>query len=59
MKARDADAILERQEFQLAPFYGRTYSDINTAPSQRISDHAPSTLDLPLMEPQSAVSRTQ
>jgi len=59
VKARDADAILERQEFQRAPFYGLTYSDINTAPSQRISDHAPSALDLPLMEPQSAVSRTQ
>jgi len=58
VKVRDADAILEREEFQLAPFYGRTYAEINTALGQRISDHAPSTLDLPLMEPQSAVSRT-
>jgi endonuclease/exonuclease/phosphatase family metal-dependent hydrolase len=47
------------EEFQLAPFYGRTYPEINTAPGKRISDHAPSTLDLPLMEPQLTTSRAQ
>jgi endonuclease/exonuclease/phosphatase family metal-dependent hydrolase len=47
------------EEFQLAPFFGRTYPEINTALGKRISDHAPSTLDLPLMEPQLATSRTQ
>lgn len=34
--------------FQLAPFLGRTLPQINTALAQRISDHCPITLDLPL-----------
>jgi hypothetical protein len=42
----------ERQEsgvpFQFAPFLGRTLPQINTALAQRISDHCPITLDLPL-----------
>lgn len=32
----------------LAPWYGRTLMDLNTSPTERISDHAPITVDLPL-----------
>ena len=32
----------------LAPWYPRTLVDLNTSPSERISDHAPITVDLPL-----------
>jgi hypothetical protein len=35
-------------ERQFAPFLGRTLPKINTALAQRISDHCPITLDLPL-----------
>ena len=59
VKTRHPASLAASEEFQLAPFYGRTYPEINTAPGKRISDHAPSTLDLPLMEPQLASSRTQ
>jgi hypothetical protein len=42
----------ERQQlgepFQFAPFFGRTLPQINTALAQRISDHCPIVLDLPL-----------
>jgi endonuclease/exonuclease/phosphatase family metal-dependent hydrolase len=43
---------VERQDsgeaFQFAPFLGRTLPQINTALAQRISDHCPITVDLPL-----------
>jgi endonuclease/exonuclease/phosphatase family metal-dependent hydrolase len=52
-------SVAANEEFQLAPFYGRTYPEINMAFGKRISDHAPSSLDLPLMEPELASSRTQ
>jgi endonuclease/exonuclease/phosphatase family metal-dependent hydrolase len=57
-KTRHPVSVAAGEEFELAPFYGRTYPEINTARGKRISDHAPSTLDLPLMEPQLASSRT-
>jgi hypothetical protein len=37
--------------FQLAPFFGRTLREINTALGKRASDHCPITLDLPLTAP--------
>lgn len=33
---------------QLAPVYARTMMPLNNAPAERISDHAPITVDLPL-----------
>jgi hypothetical protein len=36
---------------QLAPFFGRTLREINTALGKRTSDHCPITLDLPLTAP--------
>lgn len=54
VKTRNPASAAAGEEFQLAPFYGRTYPEINVALGKRISDHAPSTLDLPLMEPQLA-----
>ena len=37
--------------YQFAPHYGRTLSDINDAIEDRISDHRPILVDLPLKEP--------
>jgi hypothetical protein len=59
VKTPHAASVASEEEFQMAPFYGRTYPEINTALGKRISDHAPSTLDLALMEPQLASSKTQ
>ena len=39
------------QPFQFAPHFGRTLKEINEAPKDRISDHAPIMVDLPLGEP--------
>ena len=36
---------------QFAPHFGRTLKEINEAPKERISDHAPIMVDLPLGEP--------
>jgi hypothetical protein len=36
---------------QLAPFFGRTLRETNTALGKRTSDHCPITLDLPLTPP--------
>jgi hypothetical protein len=37
-----------------APFFGRTFPEVNTALRKRISDHGPSTLDMPLTPPRLA-----
>ena len=37
---------------KFAPHFGRTLKAINEAPKERISDHAPIMVDLPLAEPQ-------
>jgi hypothetical protein len=36
---------------RFAPHFGRTLKALNDAPKERISDHAPITVDLPLAEP--------
>jgi endonuclease/exonuclease/phosphatase family metal-dependent hydrolase len=41
----------ERQPHQFAPHFGRTLKSLNEALRDRISDHAPITVDLPLAEP--------
>jgi endonuclease/exonuclease/phosphatase family metal-dependent hydrolase len=39
------------QSYRFAPHFGRTLADINEAIADRISDHRPLVLDLPLAEP--------
>ena len=39
------------QPHQFAPHFGRTLKELNEAPKERISDHAPIVVDLPLGEP--------
>lgn len=41
----------EEGPYQLAPHFGRTLSLINSSLEQRISDHHPISVDLPLQEP--------
>jgi endonuclease/exonuclease/phosphatase family metal-dependent hydrolase len=40
------------QPHRFAPHFGRTLKELNDAVKDRISDHAPITVDLPLAEPQ-------
>jgi endonuclease/exonuclease/phosphatase family metal-dependent hydrolase len=42
-----------KQPYRFAPHAGRTLHRLNFAPSDRISDHSPMTVDLPLQEPRS------
>jgi hypothetical protein len=34
----------------LTPYYGRTLRNLNSALEERLSDHAPITVDLPLVQ---------
>jgi hypothetical protein len=36
---------------KFAPHFGRTLKLVNEAPKERISDHAPIMVDLPIAEP--------
>jgi len=38
-------------KYQFAPHFGRTLMELNSAPDEDLSDHAPMTVDLPLNEP--------
>lgn len=46
------------QLHQFAPHFGRTLKELNEAPKERISDHAPILVDLPLGEPPLAMPAT-
>ncbi len=41
----------ERGLYRFAPHFGRTFSEVNEVVPDRISDHRPMTVDLPLNEP--------
>ena len=41
-----------KQSYRFAPHFGRTLDDLNEAVEERISDHRPILVDLPLGEPQ-------
>lgn len=41
----------EKQPHRFAPHFGRTLAELNDAPADAISDHAPITADLPFAEP--------
>ncbi len=41
----------KRGSYRFAPHFGRTYSEVNKVITDRISDHRPLTVDLPLNEP--------
>jgi endonuclease/exonuclease/phosphatase family metal-dependent hydrolase len=41
----------EQGSYRFAPHFGRTFSEVNEVVSDRISDHRPLTIDLPLLEP--------
>ena len=41
----------EKSSYRFAPHFGRTYTEINEIVADRISDHRPLTVDLPLGEP--------
>jgi len=45
------DPYDEKQPHRFAPHFGRTLKLLNDGPKDRISDHAPLTVDLPLAEP--------
>src|ERR1700755_960291 len=38
----------EKRTEAMAPWYARTMVDLNTSPAEKISDHAPITVDLPV-----------
>jgi hypothetical protein len=38
-------------KYQFAPHFARTLMELNSAPEESLSDHAPITVDLPLTEP--------
>jgi hypothetical protein len=51
-----------RDQFQphrFAPHFGRTLTDLTEGPKNRISDHSPLIVDLPLREPPSIVRMSQ
>src|SRR6185295_19947378 len=45
------DPYDQKQPHRFAPHFGRTLKTLNEGPSERISDHAPLMVDLPLDEP--------
>lgn len=46
------DPYDDKQPHRFAPHFGRTLKALNDGPTDRISDHAPLIVDLPLNEPQ-------
>ncbi|HEX8921165.1 MAG TPA: hypothetical protein VF766_06785, partial [Pyrinomonadaceae bacterium] len=40
-----------KQPYRFAPLFGRTLKELNQSIPERISDHSPITVDLPLGEP--------
>lgn len=40
-----------KQSYRFAPYFGRTLKELNQSIPERISDHSPITVDLPLREP--------
>jgi exonuclease III len=45
------------ESYQFAPHFGRTLTDLNEALDNRISDHRPMLVDLPLGEPSLTINR--
>ncbi len=45
------DPYDKKQPYRFAPHFGRTLKMLNDGPKERISDHAPLMVDLPLNEP--------
>ena len=50
---RLTDPHSEKASYRFAPYFGRTLKELNQSIPERISDHNPITVDLPLNEPQS------
>lgn len=48
VKPESKDRQVTTEPFPLAPFFGRTLPQVNTALGKRISDHCPTTLDIVL-----------
>jgi len=46
------DPYAKNEQHRFAPHFGRTLKELNEALKDRISDHAPIMVDLPLQEPQ-------
>ncbi len=46
-----------KQTYRFAPYFGRTLKELNQSIRDRISDHCPITVDLPLGEPPAANDR--
>lgn len=51
IKGLGTDAREPGGKYQFAPHYGRTLMELNSAPDDNLSDHAPLTVDIPLTEP--------
>ena len=51
VKANITDSTDKGQSYAFAPHYPRTLGELNKAVEDRISDHDPITIDLPLAEP--------
>ena len=53
MKGFAKDSEKPGGKYQFAPHFARTLMELNSAPVDNLSDHAPITVDLPLKEPPS------
>jgi hypothetical protein len=51
------DPLRKQQSYQFAPHFPGTMHELNASVADRISDHAPMTVDLPLKEPSKPISR--
>jgi len=51
VKGLGTDSRTPGGNYQFAPHFGWTLMELNNAPEQPLSDHAPITVDLPLTEP--------
>jgi endonuclease/exonuclease/phosphatase family metal-dependent hydrolase len=51
VKGLATDSTKPGGKYQFAPHFGWTLMELNSAPDESLSDHAPMTVDLPLTEP--------
>lgn len=49
----------EKQSYRFAPHFGQTLDELNEAVEDRISDHAPIIIDLPLNDPRRSAEKHQ
>jgi endonuclease/exonuclease/phosphatase family metal-dependent hydrolase len=52
IKGNATDSTKPGGSYKFAPHFARTLQEVNDAPDESLSDHAPITVDIPLLEPQ-------